>query len=130
MDNARYRPMNTGRVAKVGRHPARGLKLASLYRRAVSIWRRSGSLAYIAWSSFTRRIACIWMLPSTCFFVSGNVTTLTRSVRQRIAYPYEYGTFRDSSPPSIVWGARRSSRGGSWGRRGQRARRRELKNRR
>mmetsp|Transcript_1611 Transcript_1611/g.6085 ORF Transcript_1611/g.6085 Transcript_1611/m.6085 type:complete len:217 (-) Transcript_1611:707-1357(-) len=29
-DNARYKPMNTGRVAKVGRHPARGLKLASL----------------------------------------------------------------------------------------------------
>ena len=60
MERARYNPMNTGRVAKVGRQPASGLKLASLYSRAVSICNRSGSLAYIACSSFTRGwMACI-----------------------------------------------------------------------
>ena len=60
--------------------------MASLYSLAVSICSRSGSLAYIAWSSLTRGwMACIWMLPSTCFLVRGKVTTLTSKVSARMA---------------------------------------------
>lgn len=56
------------------------------------------------WSSFTRGCSpCIAMEDSTCFFVSGNVASLTKTVSAMMDHPYEYGTPMASNPPSMAW---------------------------
>jgi hypothetical protein len=43
------------------------------------------------------------MEDSTCFFVSGNVASLTKTVSAMMDHPYEYGTPMASNPPSMAW---------------------------
>jgi len=89
LDSARYSPIQTGRVTRVGRHPASGLTPASLYRRATSTCASSGGRPwYRAWMAFTCGCkACNAIVLAICFFVSGYVASLTMMVRAMMAKP-------------------------------------------